>query len=90
MATVTTDGSLRDGVEIDVERLLSGPLGGGLQVCARLATGLVDMVIFLRDPTTPQAHEPDINDLVRACDVHDVAFATNSASARTLLTQISG
>jgi methylglyoxal synthase len=34
---------------------------------------------------TPQPHEPDINALVRACDVHDVACATNVASARLML-----
>jgi len=45
----------------------------------------VDLVIFLRDPMTPQPHEPDINALVRACDVHNVACATNLATARMLL-----
>ena len=39
----------------------------------------------LRDPMTPQPHEPDINALVRACDVHDVACATNVASGRLML-----
>jgi methylglyoxal synthase len=85
MATGTTGGRLRDEVSLDVECLLSGPLGGDLQIGARLSTGLVDMVIFLRDPMTPQPHEPDINALVRACDVHDVPCATNPASARILL-----
>jgi len=68
-----------------VERLLSGPLGGDLQIGARLAEGLVDAVIFLRDPMTPQPHEPDINALVRACDVHDVVCATNESTARHVL-----
>ena len=85
MATGTTGGRLRDELGLDVECLLSGPLGGDLQIGARLSTGLVDMVIFLRDPMTPQPHEPDINALVRACDVHDVPCATNPASARILL-----
>jgi methylglyoxal synthase len=48
--------------------------------------GELDGVIFLRDPMTPQPHEPDINALVRACDVHDVPCATNVATARLLLT----
>ncbi len=39
----------------------------------------------MRDPMTPQPHEPDINALVRACDVHDVACATNVASGRLML-----
>ena len=45
----------------------------------------VDAVIFLRDPMTPQPHEPDINALVRACDVHDVPCATNLSTARLVL-----
>lgn len=89
MATGTTGGRLRDEVGLEVECLLSGPLGGDLQIGARLSTGLVDVVIFLRDPMTPQPHEPDINALVRACDVHDVACATNPATARILLDRLS-
>jgi methylglyoxal synthase len=84
-ATGTTGGRIADEVGLDVERLLSGPLGGDLQIGARLATGAVDLVIFLRDPMTPQPHEPDINALVRACDVHDVPCATNESTARMLL-----
>jgi len=85
MATGTTGGRLRNEVGLDVECLLSGPLGGDLQIGARLAQGEVGAVVFLRDPMTPQPHEPDINALVRACDVHDVPCATNLASARILL-----
>jgi hypothetical protein len=73
---------------LDVECLLSGPMGGDLQIGARLAVGQVQAVVFLRDPMTPQPHEPDINALVRACDVHDAACATNPATARLLLWQI--
>ena len=86
-ATGTTGGRLSREVGLAVECLLSGPLGGDLQIGARLAVGEVDAVIFLRDPMTPQPHEPDINALVRACDVHDVPCATNVATARLLLTQ---
>jgi methylglyoxal synthase len=85
MATGTTGGRLQDEVGLNVERLLSGPLGGDLQIGARLSMGEVDAVVFLRDPMTAQPHEPDINALVRACDVHDVPCATNMATARMLL-----
>jgi methylglyoxal synthase len=84
-ATGTTGGRIVDATGLTVERLLSGPLGGDLQIGARLAEGRVDVVVFLRDPMTPQPHEPDINALVRACDVHDVPCATNLSSARLLL-----
>ncbi len=85
MATGTTGGRLKRELGLDVECLLSGPHGGDLQIGARLAVGQVDAVIFLRDPMTPQPHEPDINALVRACDVHNVPCATNVAGARLLL-----
>ncbi len=90
IATGTTGGRLQSEAGLNVERLLSGPLGGDLQIGARLSVGEVDAVIFLRDPMTPQPHEPDINALVRACDVHNVACATNLASARWLLRGFSG
>lgn len=85
MATGTTGSRLIVEAGIEVERLLSGPLGGDLQIGARLAEGQVDAVIFLRDPMTPQPHEPDINALVRACDVHDVVCATNESTARHVM-----
>jgi len=85
MATGTTGGRLKQALALDVECLLSGPQGGDLQIGARLAVGEVDGVIFLRDPMTPQPHEPDINALVRACDVHNVPCATNMAGARLML-----
>jgi methylglyoxal synthase len=88
MATGTTGGRLQAEVGLDIERLLSGPMGGDLQIGARLAMGEVDCVIFLRDPMTAQPHEPDINALVRACDVHDVPCATNVATARLLLADL--
>ena len=88
MATGTTGSRLIAEAGIEVERLLSGPLGGDLQIGARLAEGRVDAVIFLRDPMTPQPHEPDINALVRACDVHNTPCATNVASAHLVLSQL--
>lgn len=85
MATGTTGGRLQAEAGLHVECLLSGPLGGDLQIGARLSMGEVDLVVFLRDPMTAQPHEPDISALLRACDVHNVPCATNVATARLLL-----
>ena len=87
-ATGTTGGLLVAEADLTVERLLSGPLGGDLQIGARLSQGAIDAVIFLRDPMTSQPHEPDINALVRACDVHDVPCATTLSTARLVLDQL--
>jgi methylglyoxal synthase len=90
LATGTTGSRLQGEVGLAVTRFLSGPLGGDLQIGAKLAQGEVDAVVFLRDPMTPQPHEPDINALVRACDVHDVPCATNLSGARLLLRALLG
>jgi len=64
---------------------LSGPLGGDAQIAADVATNKVDIVIFFRDPMAKHPHEPDISMLMRLCDVHNVALATNPATAELLL-----
>jgi methylglyoxal synthase len=87
-ATGTTGGRLANELGLTVERKHSGPFGGDLQIGADLVDGKIDAVIFLRDPMTPQPHEPDINALVRACDVHNVACATNVSTAHLVLGQL--
>ena len=87
-ATGTTGALIEQRAALSVEKLLSGPLGGDLQIGARVATGALDALIFLRDPMTAHPHEPDIGALVRACDVHDLPYATNRAGARLLLRQL--
>jgi methylglyoxal synthase len=88
VATGTTGARLANELGLTVERKQSGPFGGDLQIGAALVEGEIDAVIFLRDPMTPQPHEPDINALVRACDVHNVACATNISTAQLVLTQL--
>jgi methylglyoxal synthase len=88
VATGTTGKRLADEVGLTVERKLSGPYGGDLQIGAELVDGKIDCVIFLRDPMTAHPHEPDVNALVRACDVHNVPCATNVVSAKLLLAQM--
>ncbi|MCF6297931.1 MAG: methylglyoxal synthase [Flavobacteriaceae bacterium] len=70
---------------IEVERLLSGPLGGDAQIAARVAEGKIQMVLFFRDPLEKHPHEPDIFMLMRLCDVYDVPLATNPATAELLI-----
>lgn len=88
VATGTTGKRLHDEVGLTVERKLSGPYGGDLQIGAEIAEGKIDCVIFLRDPMTAQPHEPDIGALLRACDVHNVPCATNVVTAKLLLSQM--
>lgn len=63
----------------------SGPQGGDLQIGARIVEGRIDGVIFFRDPLTAHPYEPDIQAVLKVCDVHDVPLATNRASALLLI-----
>jgi len=69
----------------EVTPLLSGPLGGDAQIATMVATGKIDMVIFFRDPLDKHPHEPDVQMLMRQCDVHNVPLATNPKAAFYLL-----
>ncbi|WP_026755999.1 methylglyoxal synthase [Sediminibacter sp. Hel_I_10] len=73
----------------EVERMLSGPLGGDAQIAARVAEGKCHMVLFFRDPLEKHPHEPDVLMLMRICDVHDVPLATNPATAQLLIKAMS-
>lgn len=86
--TGTTAGRINCEVGLPIRALLSGPLGGDQQIGAMVAEGKLDAVLFLRDPLCAQPHEPDINALLRVCDVHKVALATNSTTAKWLLLAI--
>lgn len=87
IATGTT-GSKAEAAGIKVKKMLSGPLGGDAQIAARVAEGKCKMVLFFKDAMSSHPHEPDINMLIRICDVHNVPLATNEATAQLLLNAI--
>ena len=85
VATGTTGTVVQDATGMTVHRFLSGPQGGDQQIGARIAYNEIDLVLFFRDPLTPQPHEPDVNALFRLCDVHNIPLATNVATAEVLI-----
>ncbi|CAN5222711.1 methylglyoxal synthase [soil metagenome] len=68
-----------------VHKVLSGPLGGDAQIAAMAASKEIDIVIFFRDPLDKHPHEPDVQMLMRICDVHNIPLATNPATAELML-----
>ncbi|GGZ26760.1 methylglyoxal synthase [Echinicola pacifica] len=86
-ATGTT-GSHIERAGFEVEKLMSGPYGGDAQIAAMAAEKKLDLVIFFRDPLDKHPHEPDVQMLMRICDVHNIPLATNLASAKLMFKQI--
>ena len=85
IATSNTGSMLAAELDLPIQIMRSGPQGGDVQIGARIVTGEVDAVVFLRDALTAHPHEPDIQALLKICDVHAVPMATNLASAEILL-----
>ena len=85
VATGTTATLLRDKVGLDVEAVLSGPMGGDAQIAAKVAEGTIRAVFFFVDPLSAHPHDPDIQTVMRVCNVHSVPIATNVAGADLFL-----
>ena len=84
-ATETTGRLVAAATKLRVTRFLSGRQGGGQQIASRITYGEIDALLFFRDPFA--LCETKVNDveMLRLCDMHNVPFATNVASAQVLI-----
>ncbi len=84
-ATETTGRLVEEAANLTVRKFLAGHLGGMQQMGAQIENNDIDLLIFLRDPLNPKSHEPNVNDVVKLCDTHNIPLATNLATAELLI-----
>ena len=84
-ATGTTGRLVEEAANLSVHKYLAGHLGGEQQLGSQVANNDIDLVIFLRDPVAPKNYEPNINSILRLCDLHNIPLVSKLAIAEILL-----
>lgn len=84
-ATGTTGKLVSEATGLQIEKYLSGSQGGDQQIGSRIACDEIDVLLLFRDPISPNPGEPNENNILRLCDVHNIPVATNIATAEALI-----
>ena len=83
-ATNTTGKLIAEATGLPVTLYLHANQGGCQQIGARISYNEIDLVFYFRDPNKRDVETAD-NNIIRLCDVNNIAIATNMATAEVLI-----
>ena len=84
IATGVTGKLVSDATGLPVNLYMGGAQGGAQQIVARIAYNEIDLVLFFNDPSHPE-NAAAVAEICRLCDMHNVPFASNVATAEVLI-----
>lgn len=84
-ATGTTGRRIEEVTKLHVHKFLPGSIGGDKQFIEMIERNSMDLVIFFYNPYIIDPHDPDVTEVVRACDENTIPVATNIATAELLI-----
>ena len=84
-ATGTTGKLVSEATGLPITCFLSGPQGGDQQIASHISYNEIDLLLMFRDPISAKSYEPNEQNLLRLCDVHNIPVATNIATAEVLI-----
>jgi methylglyoxal synthase len=84
IATNTTGKLVSEATGLPIALYMGEAQGGIQQIGARIAYNEIDLVMFFSDPVHPEL-VASVNEIARLCDMHNVPFASNAATAEVLV-----
>ena len=87
-ATHITGKYISDATGLDIETFLSGGTGGIDQIASRVAYNEIDVVLYFRNTEVDSTPTDATENLLRLCNVYNIPFATNIATAEVIVTAL--
>jgi methylglyoxal synthase len=88
IATEGTALMIRKQCSLSVEAVFHGPDGGDIQLAAQILNGDITAVLFFQDVNSVQAHQSDIDVLIRTAVRCNIPLALNEQTASLILQQL--
>ena len=87
-ATASTAQYISEATGLQIDRLMSGAHGGEQQIASRVEFNEIDVLLYFRAPQSNPRTMAIENELLLACDRHNIPVATNIATAEVLITAL--